>query len=258
MKARELQHYIGSQVPVWQVEEGFRFGDPDAEVTGILVCWMITLQAIERAITEGCNLILTHEDLFYPYNFQRADTLEPHLHWAVNRHRISALARGGLTVFRAHGALDRICIFDDFAALLDLGEPERSDGVYGKVYRVLPTSMGEVAARVKQCLGLATVRTCGDPCRRVSLVGLPWGGMGLSLNIGYVNSLLEMGSDLLIAGETDEYAMRYVLDAGAVMIETGHALSEEPGLSHFAERLRQQFPGVKVVFVSCGPAWRPL
>ena len=40
------------------------------------------------------------------------------------------------------------------------------------------------------------------------------------------------------------------------MIETGHAVSEVPGLEYFAGYLCQSFPGLKVVFHRLAPAWQ--
>jgi len=80
--------------------------------------------------------------------------------------------------------------------------------------------------------------------------------LGLSLNIGFVEKLLSYDPDLLIAGETDEYAMYYARDAGVCMIETGHSLSENIGLRRFIETLRQRYPKVKVVFHECSKPWK--
>ena len=87
-------------------------------------------------------------------------------------------------------------------------------------------------------------------------MGLPWGGLGLSVNVGFIQSLIVHHPDVLIAGESDEYAMRYALDAGVAMIETSHGVSEDPGLRNFADRLREAFPEVKVAFFECGSPWQ--
>ena len=46
---------------------------------------------------------------------------------------------------------------------------------------------------------------------------------------------------MLISGEADEYAMRYALDAGVPTIETGHSISENPGLRLAAEHISAHF-----------------
>ncbi len=256
MRATQIEEYIESLSPSRGYEEGLRFGDPGTEVSGVLVCFMATLEAIKHAAAEDCNLIIAHEDLFFPYDFG-STKLQDSITWSVNRRRIEALSTHGITVIRAHGMLDRLCVLDAFAELLELPEPAIAEG-YIHIYDIPSTTLGSLADRVKQRTMLPLVRVVGEPSATVQRVGLPWGGMGLSVNVSFIESLLGHDPDVLIAGETDEYAMRYVVDAGVSMIETGHCTSENPGLRQFAHRLADDFPGMKVVFHECPVPWRYL
>ncbi|MBC7287130.1 MAG: Nif3-like dinuclear metal center hexameric protein, partial [Armatimonadetes bacterium] len=103
--------------------------------------------------------------------------------------------------------------------------------------------------------GLSHLRVTGPLDKIVRRVALPWGGLGLSLNVAFLNELLAYGPDCFIAGETDEYAQRFCQDAAVVMIETGHAVSEEPGLENFARWLAEKVRPVPVVFHRLSPAW---
>jgi len=253
MKAHAIAEFIETEAPSPGPDEQFRWGDAAAEVTGVLVTWMATVAAVERAAAEGCNLIICHEELTFPYEF-RGGGLQ-HLPWTVNRLRLSALARHGITVYRAHGMLDRLCILDDFGETLGLPAPAIKEGYY-RIHEIEPTTVRELAEQVKKRLGMDQVRVSGDLDQRVSRIGLPWGGLGLSVNLGFVEGLLERGADGLIAGEMDEYAMNYVLDAGVPMIETSHATSENLGLQHFAQTLRDQFEGLKVLYFDVERGWQ--
>jgi putative NIF3 family GTP cyclohydrolase 1 type 2 len=252
MTAKEVAQLIEELAPPAGAEEGFRFGAAELEVTGVLVCWMCTLEAIDRAIEEECNLIVTHEELEYPYAFLRRG--DDYLQWPVNKARLEKLRLHQLTVYRAHGMLDRFCVLDDFARALNLPKPVVAEG-YFRVYEVQPTPVAQVVARAKQRLGLSHLRVTGALDNMVRRIALPWGGLGLSLNVGFLNDLLAYQPDCLIAGETDEYAQRFCQDAGVVLIETGHAVSEEPGLEHFAAWLQARLTPVKVVFHRLSPAW---
>ena len=252
MTAEDIGRFIEGQTTGPGGDERFRWGDPRVEPTGVLVTWMATVAAIERAVAEGCNLIICHEELTYPYEF-RGGTLQ-HLPWTVNRLRLGALGRHGITVYRAHGMLDRICIFDDFAEALGLPAPVIKDG-YHSIYEVPRLAVRDLAAQVKERLGLDQVRVSGDLDKQVSRLGLPWGGLGLSLNVAFIETVISRGADGLIAGEMDDYAMRYVIDAGVPMVETGHAVSENIGLEHFAQMLREEFPELKVVFFEVDRGW---
>jgi len=129
MTAADVAGYIESLAVGPGEDEGFKFGNPHAPVSGVLVCWMCTLQAIQRAVSEECNMIVCHEEMHYPYAAFEPG-LEKYLTWTVNRQRIQVLSRAEITVYRAHGMLDRYCILDDFAAELGLGSADVSEDFY--------------------------------------------------------------------------------------------------------------------------------
>jgi len=236
------------------MDEGFRWGDPEIEVNGVMVAFFPTVETIEHCAAEGMNLLIVHELLQMPYPWRGEGNLEQHLTWRVNFNRISRLARHGITLFRAHGTLDAFCIHDRFVELLGLGELVAGEG-FATIYERERVPLRELVEDVKRRTGMPAVRVTGDLDRVVGRVGLPWGGTGLSVNAGFINAVLEHDPDVLIAGESDEYAMRMVHDCDVPLIETGHAISEEPGLEWFAAHLAERFPELRVIFHRCAPAW---
>jgi len=162
-----------------------------------------------------------------------------------------------LTLVRIHGSLDEICIYDDFVALLGLGHPVAERGL-AKVYEIQPSPLSALVERVKERTGMPSLRvSCPKGMEQiVHRVGLPWGGLGLFVNVTYQQRLIEMGCDVLIAGESDNYGFRFSAELGIPMIETGHEISENPGLEHFARMLQSRFPELDVAFYECEPAWR--
>jgi len=249
----EIAEFIEGLAPGPAADEGFKFGDPQAQVKGVLVCWMATLAALRHAVAEDCNLVICHEEMHYPYAAQHPG-LEKYLTWTVNRRRISWLAEHNIVVYRAHGMLDDFCILDDFGRLLGLGEPVVSEGFF-RIYDISPRPVAQLANEVKRCMGMNYLRVCGDVDRIVQRPGPLWGGLGLSVNVGFIEGLLRYYPDVLIAGESDEYAMFYAIDADIPLIETSHAASENYGLRHFAQYLAANFPGLKVVFDECPVPW---
>jgi len=250
MTAREVMSWLEQRDKEMGREEGFKFGDPEAQVTGVLVCWMANGPALEEAAANGCNLVICHETLFYP----QSAAIDGERCWPANRRRMELMSDHRIAVYRAHGKLDRLCIFDDFAAALGLRDVCAGEG-YARIYSLPATRVSELAERAKQATGLPAVRVVGDLERRVERVGLPWGGLGLFVNISFMEQLIENGAEAGIAGETDEYAMRFAEDAGLALIETSHAASENIGLRHFAAMLAGAHPGLKVIFHESGPGW---
>lgn len=257
MRARDVGYFVEDLARDRDLgsEEGFLWGDPDAEVTGVLVTWMTTVEAIERAISEGCNLIITHEALTNPYPFR--GQLEQCLHWRSNQARLSRLAKGDITVYRAHGTLDEYNILDDFGRALGLPEPQISED-FVRIYEIEPTPVRELARRAAQVAGEKTIRVCGDIDREAQTVALPWGGLGLSLNAAFIEKLLAYDPDVLIGGESDEYAMFMILDCDVPFIETGHAGSENIGLRAVADDIAAEFEDLTVIFHELQRPWRTM
>lgn len=253
MTARELMRWLDDRQPETGSEEGFKFGDPETEVEGVLVCWMATIPALEQAIAERCNLLICHETLFYP----QSAAIDGERCWRTNRIRMQLMHEGGMAVYRAHGKLDRLSIFEDFADALGMKEVYAGDG-YARVFLLPQTPVAALVERAKQATGMQAMRIVGDPERQVTRVGLPWGGLGLFVNISFMQRLVDNGAEAGICGETDEYAMRFAEDAGMALIETSHAACENIGLRRFAAMLGEAHPGLRVVFHESGPGWRML
>ena len=242
-------------------DEGVLFGRSDREVNKALVCWMATRDALSAAERAGAELVIAHESLFYPYNARiKPGEEQDWEQWQTNRQRREILERADMTVLRIHGSADRICIFDVFAEMLRLGKPVLGKG-YHKVYEIQPTRLNDLVARVKGAVGFRHVRvSCADADlhKKVHRVGLPWGGLGLFVNVAYQQWLLKRGCDVLIAGESDSYGFRFSAECGVPMIETSHEASEIPGLRKFTDMLAEKHPDVAFEFFDNGNAWRCL
>jgi len=116
---------------------------------------------------------------------------------------------------------------------------------------------GHYIELVLKKFGLKTTRaTSGDRDRAVARIGLPAGGLGLSNNIRFMQRLIDRRCDLLIAGEVDNMGLRYASDSGVDMIETGHEISENPGLEHFTGILAAAFPDIQVCWYENKPVIR--
>lgn len=239
-----------------QRDEGLVYGNCGAQVKKLMVCWMVTREALRCAVEQGVDAIITHEAVFFPKDAYTAGNNLDFLSWKCNRERCQWMDTGRLSVIRAHMSVDYFCIFDDFAALLGLGEPLVDEPGLVRVYDGKGLPFAEYLDRVKKAFGLQTVRA--TPCalqKPMWRIGLPWGGLGLSNNARYMEKLVEQDCDLFLAGETDNYGLQFAVDSGVAMIETGHELSENPGLRHFAQVIQEKFPQLQVVFHNVEPAF---
>ena len=256
MKLYELENRLRQYRGQINADEGIVYGDPAAEVKGVLVCWMGTLAAVRRAGEVGANTILSHEAIFFPYPGIRAGVPPTdHLSWCCNRQRIEALAAAGINVIRLHGTMDRLHIFDQFPVALGFPEPVLREDLI-RIYEFPATTVREMVRRVKERLKLDYVRVSNcDLDRPVRRVALPLGGLSLFVNVGGLAHLARYSPDLFIAGETDEYALQFAIDAGIPLIETSHAVSENPGVRIFADRLAGDIKPIPVTCYQNDRAW---
>lgn len=251
----------GEVLSFWQARhlemgpgEGLRFGSPDAELAGILVCFLPTLEAIRSASRLGCNLIVAREQFSYPMAYSGA-LVDHYLSDKVNLRRIGALAEGGIAVVRAGKSLDAV-VLDGLAEGLGLPEPQICAGIMDRIYHIAPQPARELAHCIGDRMGLSEMRVCGNLERVVRRVALLPGDAGSAHNPGGLAGALRLRPDVLIAGQTDDYPMRAALDMGLPIIEVGHARSLTPGLQRLAAMLAGQFPGLRVEFYENPRPWQ--
>ncbi|MCZ7542956.1 MAG: Nif3-like dinuclear metal center hexameric protein [Anaerolineae bacterium] len=254
MKIRDIEPFCKAHDLALYGDEGFRFGPRDADLTGVMFCWKPTLAAMQAAHDAGCNLIITHEELNFPPVYSGA-RVEEQLTGGVTLRRIHRLLALGITVFRIHASLDRLCILDAFGEALGLGAPVIHGDYWERTYEIAPVTVRALAQQVKARLNMDTVRVAGDLDRLVRRVALPWGGVAISANPNCVQTLLRFDPDVLITGETEEVVMHAARDAGVPLIETGHSESESPGLRVFAALFTEAFPGVRTAFFQNPRPW---
>jgi putative NIF3 family GTP cyclohydrolase 1 type 2 len=238
-------------------EEKILHGSPETEITGVTVCWMTTPEAITAAGEKGDNFIICHENLYFPYDmadYRKNNPTWPE--WQTNTQRRALLEKYGITVLRLHSTPDRFCIFDDFAKWFDLGAPVFEEGVV-KVYEIEETTLEDMLKKVKEQTGMDHLRYTAPKGldQKVSRIGLPWGGVGLFVNVSYQQRLIEQGCNLFIAGESDNMGFRFSAECGIPMIETSHEISENPGLNTFTRALAAKMPDIKFSFFQNECVW---
>ncbi|MCX5642504.1 MAG: Nif3-like dinuclear metal center hexameric protein [Candidatus Omnitrophica bacterium] len=243
-------------------EEGRIIGLTDGKIKKAVVCWMATVEAIEFAAKKNADTIICHESLFLPYNAPLGAFGEPprdFLSWSANHRKSVLLFRHNIGVYRLHGIMDTTNIMDVFVDQLDLGEVVYQDPEkYHRVVKFKPVALKKIARQIKGRLGLKSVLIVGDGERKVSRAGFIWGGMGLFVNARFIEELIALGCDLLIGGESDEYAMQYIKDSGTCAVITSHLLSEREGVRKFSELLAEKFKGsLEVLYFANGLPYSP-
>jgi len=118
----------------------------------------------------------------------------------------------------------------------------------------VPT-FGELIGHAKRVYGMRGVRTTRhEAARPVRMVGNAWGGPALFVNMACVQSLIDLGADAIICGDTDNWALRLIEESGLAAVEASHELTEDAGLARFAAMLGREL-GIPVQHVATPPVW---
>jgi putative NIF3 family GTP cyclohydrolase 1 type 2 len=260
MTARALIAQIvqaNAAAPVPGTVDTIKAGDPETPVTGIVTTFMDTYEVLQKAVAAGDNLIITHEPTFYNHVDDRSIFApgDP-----VIAAKLAYIQAHHLVVWRFHDGWHRHQpdgILDGEVAALGWGSYQQADP---HLFRLPPTTVSALAAKLQAQLGSPVVRVVGDPATLVTKAALLPGASGLTKQV----AMLERDDvQVLVAGESAEWeAIEYVRDAAALaraghgepkaLILLGHEPSEEAGMQQCATWLRSILPGLKIDFIPAG------
>jgi putative NIF3 family GTP cyclohydrolase 1 type 2 len=259
--AAELVSWVSEQAKIpLQPDEGVRWGRTDNTVKRLVFAWIPDWAAIREAVACEVDFLIGHESFFYPYNADiREGSGTDWKDWSYNKDRLETLQDAGIGYCRFHHVADHLTVFPTVAKLLELGPLIVDRPEFIKVYDIQPIRLANLIERVKRVFKQPALRVAIPEQMHldqiVGRVGLPWGGMGLSVNIAYMHELISSHCDVLVAGESDNMAMRFAVDQGIPLIETSHDVNEAPGWRAFAEWISVSFPEIAVRIVDPGCVW---
>ncbi len=233
MTVTELYGHLNQMIPPalsceWDNDGLLCCPDGQREVRRVLITLDVTAEAVEIALKEDYDLILSHHPMIF--KGLKAVTEENYIADKVIR-----LIRGGVSVMSFHTRLDAVYggVNDCLAAILGLESPEpfgeEGIGRVGSLSQEMTAK--EFAAKVKTTLNAPYVNL-GDanrPVRRVAVLG---GGGSDDVAIAYA-----AGADTYVTGELKYHQLCDAHEAGMNLIEAGHFYTEFPVTGVFANLL---------------------
>lgn len=254
-----IGEHTGVTLPSTTIDT-FKSGDPNAQVRGIAVTMMTTLDVLKRAVAKGDNFIITHEPTFYSSHdtlvFLEAEND------AVFAEKRKYIADHGLIIWRFHDAPHRMQPDMIRAGVIHaLGWDNKKQDPDGQFFYLgATTTLRELAATARKRLGANAVRIIGDPDARVSTVGLTEGFPGFVANRHVVQV---HHPDAMLIGEDLEWEMiEYATDAieeGKLkgMIVVGHIPSEQAGMEQATRWLETFISEVPIHFIPTRDPFHP-
>jgi putative NIF3 family GTP cyclohydrolase 1 type 2 len=258
--AREVVAAIQEHVGIpWLKEtvDTFKAGNPDTPVTGIAVTMMATLDVLQRAATNGQNLVITHEPTFYNHQDVPDGMTESDPVWKEKRDFIE---KHGMVVWRFHDHWHRRTPDGILAGMVHaMGWEKYQQEENPYLFAIPEKTLESLVAEVAKKLGSPVVRVVGDPGMKVTRLALSPGSAGFVRE----THALEMDNvEVLLVGETREWeTVEYVADAVSegkrkALIIIGHVPSEQAGMEECARWLKTFVKDVPVEFVATKqPFW---
>lgn len=224
MTVRELYQHLNEMIPPslsceWDNDGLMCCPDGGKEVRRVLVALDVTDAAVDHAIQNGYDLILSHHPMIF--KGLRAVNEENYIADKVIR-----LIRGGVSVMSFHTRLDAVRggVNDCLALLLGLedAKPFGEEGI-GRI-GTLPTETAaeDFALRVKTALNAPYVNL-GDAKRPVHRVAVLGGGGSDDVPLAQAT-----GADTFVSGELKYHQLCDAPEAGMNLIEAGHFFTEFP------------------------------
>ena len=220
---------------------GYKIGDPDRMITGVLVTLDTNEAIIQEAVKKKCNLIIEH----HPSVFRAIKYLDNTL--PLHRTLIQA-AKHDIALYSAHTNLDFTENgLNDYVAkqmgLLSVHKIDTPDGPrMGELSE--QTTLSEYADRLRKIFNDKNIVTIGDLSKTIKKVAVINGGGGSSEDDLLL--AIRAGADVFVTGDVKYNVARLAKDAKYAIIQVGHYNSEQGFMPLVHSILQKAFPDVPI------------
>lgn len=250
MKVKELVKALNEKIPPFLAEKwdnpGFMVGDPEHEITGVMIALDYHEDLLEEAMKRGCNFLFTHHPLiFKPLSRIDASDYTGGVVFSLIRNQVSLYcAHTNLDVLAGgvNDVLARKIGLEQIEILQPTGEFQEAPVGLGRFGRLSQTmSLKDFLGLVKSALGIESLSFTGDLERQIRTVAV-CGGSGGSL----VDLAAQKGCDLLLTGDVGYHTAQRAMRVGLAMVDGTHYYTESLCFSRMAEIVRE-IPGAEQV-----------
>jgi putative NIF3 family GTP cyclohydrolase 1 type 2 len=258
LNTNDIYQHLLSKAPWVNPEttvDTIKSGDHTREIKSLAVGWMGTIDNLQAAHENGCDLFITHEPIFWHHSRDEKPLRSENP--GIQKQKF--LDETGMVVLRIHDIWDpwpNIGIRDSWASGLGLKlRLAEDDRRFVAVYEIPETTLGafakHVAERVKP-LRQDTVWVLGEPNWRISrpAVGTGCGTPGMEM--------IHQGADVVVVCDDGfSYWQRgerfYEMGVGVIMVS--HSTSEMWGMENLAGYLSKEFSELRVIYLDRHPQY---
>lgn len=239
-KVQEILNYMNELYPLYNAQSfdigkvGLQFGNPDAEVTKIVLCLDATEEVINKAVLNNTNLIISH----HPFMFSPLVNLDYRTNFG---RKLLTVFKNDLNIMAFHTNFDvgQDGMNDCLAQMLGLIDihyltDEVSKDSLIRIGKINSMTLLEFSNLVKTTFNLDSVRVAGDLNKLIETVSIV-GGSGSS---EFMTAL--KFSDVLITGQIPHHLGIEAVENNFGLIEVTHAV-EYYGLEKIKTKLKEKF-----------------
>jgi putative NIF3 family GTP cyclohydrolase 1 type 2 len=265
--------------------DGLQAGDGNAHVTGVAVAWSPGISVLQKAASQGCNLLLVKDPLYWsevapgsgadrsparinegsaggtPWSTVEAASLYRYKKDLVEHLRMNVVRVAqnwdGMRANALRGLMQALKWKGGESFVADEQAPHSKSSVV----KIAPQSLIQLAEYAKAHLGATSVRVLGDRNAKVSTVAVhpAYITVTAATRLGMVPGL-----DVVLSGEGCEWeSFEYFedwIDAGhgKGLIMLGLAVTSDSAAKEFAVWVQSVLGPAKVAFVSVGDPFTPV
>lgn len=255
MQILELIEKLNEKYPFELQEDwdnsGLQIGNPETELKGLVLSLDLEEGAIDLAINEKANLIITH----HPYLFNPTKSIDFRDSFY---NRLRRCIKNDITVFAFHTNLDigRGGVNDNLAQILGLRNIESLEkgkelGL-GRLGTIDKQPAYKFLKEAKEKLGASGIVIYGNYDKMIEKVAL-CGGAGSSL----IEDAISQSCDLMITGDVKYHEAMDLSNKGIIIGDIGHFASE----NHIIYKLQSEIEeiiGKKVYTFSKSDSFRTI
>ncbi len=223
---------------------GLMTGDPDSDISKILVALDCCDEVIDEAAEFGANMIITHHPLiFRPIRNVTKDSRTGHLLIRLIENRInlySAHTNLDMSPIGTNAELAKRLMLQNTEYLMPTDEEPFAMGRVGDLPEKMSTE--EFAAFVKERLGLNTIAfsKAGD---YVSKVGLC---TGHGCDREFLEAAIKKGCDGFVSGDVGYHEAQEAISMGISLFDGTHFATEVIVTDPLTKYLREKLDGVEI------------
>lgn len=241
VQCQDIMNFVEEIAPLALAEEwdnvGLLVGNRDKKVDRVMLCLDITSAALEEAVKNKVNLIITH----HPVIFKGLKRL---LVGESKGSILHMLIKNDINVYSAHTNLD----FAVTGVNTHLAESLRiknavtfgeGPGKMGMLDKKM--SFHDFIEHVKISLNAPFVRVAGNVENDIQKVAVFCGGFDDDLE-----AIKQCNPDILVTGDLKHHTAIDAAEEGLCIMDAGHFNTEKVILGPLSKALKENFPGIEV------------